>query len=53
MINGVIPDSLKLISGAEAITPKTEEVRAVHEIYISAVNAQHSAISNEVLDYFI
>lgn len=45
MTNEVILDSLKLIDGAEAITPKTEEVRSAHETYISAVNAQHSAFS--------
>lgn len=39
----VMPVSSELIGMAEAIVPKTEEVRTIHEEYISAINTQHSA----------
>lgn len=41
----VVKDSLELIDISESITPKTSEVQAVHEIYIKAVNTQHSAFT--------
>ena len=41
----VVPNSLKLIDEAEKITPKTEEVRQIHEMYISSINKQNAAFT--------
>ena len=41
----VIPDALKLIDGAEAITVNTEELRAVHELYLSGINEENGAFT--------
>ena len=43
--NQVIPDSLKLVADSEKITPKTEELRVVHELYLSSINEQNSAFT--------
>lgn len=48
LIDEVIPNSLKLIDKAEAIEIKTEDVRAVHELYVAAVNTQNSAFTTIV-----
>ncbi len=41
----VLPRAKKLTEDAEAISPKTKEVRALHEIYIDAVNTQFQAMT--------
>lgn len=43
LLNEIIPASKKLIEAAEDITPKTKEVREIHELYISSINHQNSA----------
>lgn len=45
LTDNVIPDSLKLASIAKAITPKTDEVRGVHKLYLSAINEQNSSFT--------
>ena len=40
----IIPNSLKLIKLAETIMPKTRELRAIHEIYLEAINTQRQAL---------
>ena len=39
----IIPNSKKLTEQAEEITPNTEEVRSLHELFISATNNDYSA----------
>jgi hypothetical protein len=41
----VIPNSLNLIEKAEAITPKTAEVKAIHELYLDSINEQNNAFT--------
>ena len=41
----IIPESSKLIESAKNIVPKTQEVKDVHAIYLSAVEEQHSAFN--------
>lgn len=43
--NEIIPSSLDLIDAAEEIVPETEDVRVVHEIYLSAINKENSAFT--------
>ena len=41
----IVPNSLKLIEAAEAITVENEKIKDLHEIYIDAINKQHSAFT--------
>ena len=41
----VVPNSAQLIALAEAIVPKTKEVKAIHALYVDAINNQHQAFT--------
>lgn len=43
LVNGIIDNSEKLVKEAGSITPKTDKLKEVHEMYIAAVNEQHNA----------
>lgn len=45
LYGSVIDNSSKLVDLSENIEIKTSEVREVHEVYIDAVNTQHSAMT--------
>lgn len=45
LIESVIPKSRELVEKAESISVETEEVRKIHELYLSAINQQDQAFT--------
>lgn len=56
--NTILPNSVKLIASLESIECGFDELRDVHELYLSAVNTQHQAFTTilsalETQDYLL
>ncbi|MBQ7383804.1 MAG: hypothetical protein IJV72_03325, partial [Clostridia bacterium] len=45
LLESVIPKSRELVEKAESISVETEEVRKIHELYLSAINQQNQAFT--------